>query len=146
MLSLTTYRRPVTALSDWIDNFLSSEFRDAWPNRAVENWSPRVDIVEEKDAYKLHADLPGMNKEDIKISVEGGVLSITGERKSETRDRKEGNYEYFERTCGSFCRSFNLPDHVDSSRIKAGYHNGVLELELPKTEQAKPRQIEVKVD
>jgi len=144
MLSLTTYRRPAATLSDWIDSFLDTEFR-SWPGRAVESWSPRVDIVEEKDRYRLHADLPGLTREEIKVSVENGVLSVSGERKVEKREKKDGDYQYFERSYGSFCRSFNLPDHVDANAIKANYTNGVLELELPKTEKALPKQIEVKV-
>ncbi len=145
MLSLTTYRRPATALSDWVDSFLDTEFR-GWPSRAVESWAPRVDIVEEKNAYRLHADLPGMSKDDIKVSVENGVLTLSGERKAEKKERKDDSYEYFERSYGSFTRSFNLPEHVDANAIKAGYHDGVLELELPKTEKALPKQIEVKVN
>jgi HSP20 family protein len=145
MLSLTTYRRPAATLSDWIDNFLDTEVR-SWPERAVESWAPRVDIVEDKSAYRLHADLPGMTKDDIKVAVENGVLTVSGERKAEKREKKDGNYEYFERTYGSFSRSFNLPEHVDANAIKASYTNGVLELELPKTEKALPKQIEVKVN
>lgn len=143
MLSLTTYRRPAANLVDWIDSFLG----ETVPARAIEaSWAPRVDIVEEKDAYRLHADLPGVNKEDIKVSVENGVLTISGERKAEKRERTAENYEYYERTYGSFSRSFNLPDHVDAASVNAAYRNGVLELSLRKKEEAKPRSIEVKVD
>jgi len=146
MLSLTTYRRPATSLAEWVDNFLDSE-AFGWPSTAAETvWSPRVDIVEDKDTFRLHADLPGLAREDVKVAVENGVLTLSGERKAEKREGKEKGYEYFERTYGAFSRSFRLPDNVDAAGIKATHKNGVLELSLPKREEAKPKAIEVKVE
>lgn len=146
MLSLTTYRSPANSLSNWIENFLSSELAEPRTRDAGHVWMPRVDIIEEKDSYRLHADIPGLSKEDIKIAVENGVLTISGERKAEKREKADGQYEYYERSYGSFTRSFNLPDHVDPAGVAASYRNGVLELVLRKREEAKPRAIEVKVE
>jgi HSP20 family protein len=146
MLSLTTYRRPAASLAEWVDGFLDSE-AFGWPATDSQSvWSPRVDIVEDKDAYRLHADLPGLAREDVKVTVENGVLTLSGERKAEKREKKGEGYEYYERTYGSFSRSFRLPDNVDPAGVKASHKNGVLELTLPKREEAKPKAIEVKVE
>ena len=145
MLSLTPYRRPAASVIDWVDSFLDSEMFGP-PTIQETAWSPRVDIVEDKDAYRVHADLPGLSKEDVKVTVEDGMLTINGERKAEKREKKDGKYEYHERTYGSFSRSFRLPDHIDAGAIKASHKNGVLELLLPKREEAKPKEIEVKIE
>ena len=83
---------------------------------------------------------------NIKITVEDGVLSISGDKKEEKREKKKGRYCYYERSYGSFYRSFGLPENVDEKDINATYKNGLLELKLKKTEKAKPKAIEVKVD
>jgi len=144
MSALIRYDRPAT-LTDWFENLFDDGFF-SWPSReiAAANW-PRVDIVEEENAYRLHADLPGLAKDDIRISVENGVLTISGEKKAEKKEKKTGEYAYYERSYGSFSRAFRLPEHVDSEHINAAYVNGVLELTINKTEAAKPKQIEVKV-
>ena len=146
MSALISYQRPTTSLSNLFDDF----FTDNWfsrPSREVASrtW-PRVDIEEEKDAYKLHADLPGLDKKDIDIKVEKGVLTISGEKNSEKSDRKKEEYSYYERSYGKFSRSFQLPEHVDESNIAASYKNGVLELTIKKTEKALPKKIEVKIN
>jgi HSP20 family protein len=107
---------------------------------------PRVDITESKEGYLIRADLPGMTREDIKVSVEDGVLSLSGEKKSEFESANKDSYYHFERRYGKFMRSFSLPSHVDSRNIEARYTNGVLEISLKKTEESKPKAIEVKVD
>ncbi|MBD3391775.1 MAG: Hsp20 family protein [Chitinivibrionales bacterium] len=106
---------------------------------------PRVDITEDKNAYHLKADLPGMSKDDIKVNVENGVLSITGEKKEEKKEHEKGRFYHYERSYGSFSRSFNLPEDTDPARIEASYNNGVLDLTLAKSEKAKPKAIDVKV-
>ena len=146
MSALISYQRPTASLSSLFDDF----FVDNWfssPSREVTSrtW-PRVDIEEEKDAYKLHADLPGLEKKDIDINVEKGVLTISGEKSSEKKDRKKDEYSYYERSYGKFSRSFQLPEHVDESNIAASYKNGVLELTIKKTEKALPKKIEVKIN
>ena len=107
-------------------------------------WAPPVDILEENDAIRITAELPGVKPEDVKISLEGNVLSIQGTKQQVSEERTERVHRY-ERTYGSFARTFTLPATVDREQIKAGYENGVLTITLPKAEQAKPRQIAVQV-
>jgi HSP20 family protein len=145
MSSLIRYESPVATLPSLIDELFNDSFF-GWRDREITSrqW-PRVDIVEEDNAFTLRADVPGVDKNNIKVSVENGLLTISGEKKEE-RENKKGNYAYFERSYGSFSRSFNLPDHVDEKNIAAKYHDGVLELTLKKTEEAKAKAIEVKVE
>ena len=106
------------------------------------SWLPPVDIAEDKDRILLTAELPGFKEDQIEIQMEGGVLTLRGERKFE--DEKEGrNYHRVERSYGQFLRSFTLPNNVDRENIKASFSDGVLEVELPKREEAKPRQIRI---
>jgi HSP20 family protein len=105
-------------------------------------WMPPVDIAEDKDKIILTAELPGFKENDIEIQMEGNVLTLRGERKFE--EEKQGrNYHRVERSYGQFVRSFTLPNNVDRDKIKANFHEGILEVELPKREDAKPRQIKV---
>lgn len=106
--------------------------------------SPSVDIVENDNDFTLNAELPGVQKEDVKITVNDGVLTIRGEKKQE-REVKEDRYRRLERTFGSFERAFTLPTTVQSDKIAAGFANGVLTITIPKAEQAKAKEIEVKV-
>ena len=105
-----------------------------------------MDIAESENGFRISADLPGLSKQDIKLSVEDGVLSISGEKKQEVEKKEKDRYYHFERSYGRFCRSFTLPANVDSANIDARYNNGVLEVHLRKTEEAKPKAIEVKVE
>ena len=105
---------------------------------------PAVDIIERESDFYIKAELPGVQKEDVKISVQNDVLTIRGEKKQET-EKKGENYHRVERTYGSFQRSFTLPASVHSGRIEASFDNGVLTINLPKAEEAKPKEIEVKV-
>ncbi len=108
-------------------------------------WLPPVDIAEDKDRIVLTAELPGFKEDQIEIQMEGGVLTLRGERKFE--DEKEGrNFHRVERSYGQFVRSFTLPNNVDREKIKATFHNGLLEIALPKREEAKPRQIPITGD
>jgi HSP20 family protein len=106
--------------------------------------TPRADVVEYDDKLTLMAEIPGMEKGEIKVLVEDGTLTISGEKKPLV-DEKNVNYIRAELNTGSFSRSFTLPDYVDMQKIKADYENGVLVVTLPKTEQVKPKEIEVKV-
>ena len=110
----------------------------------VAEWSPPVDITEDDKEYVIKAELPEMKKEDIKLSVEDNVMSISGERKYE-KEEKGKKYHRIERTYGSFMRRFTLPDTADGSTVSAEYKDGVLNVRLPKSENAKPKSIEVKV-
>jgi HSP20 family protein len=105
-------------------------------------WMPPVDIVEETDQIVLTAELPGFKESDVEIQLEGGVLTLRGERKLE--ERKEGkNYHRVERSYGQFVRSFTLPNNVDRDNIRASFADGLLHIELPKREEARPRQIKI---
>ena len=106
------------------------------------SWLPPVDIAEEKDRIVLTAELPGFEKDQIDVQLEGGVLTLRGERKFE--EEKEGrNYRRVERSYGQFVRSFTLPNNVDREKVQATFANGLLEIALPKREEAKPRQIAI---
>ena len=112
-------------------------------NVVTSHWRPAVDIKEEADRFVIHADIPGVDPKDIEITMEGGMLTIKGERKSEKRDEGEG-YKRVERVSGTFYRRFSLPDTADAERIEAKGKNGVLEVILPKQEKVQPRRITVK--
>lgn len=110
----------------------------------VADWAPTVDISETDAEYAIKAELPEVKKEDVKVTVEDGVLTLQGERKQE-KEEKGKKYHRIERSYGRFVRSFTLPDTVDESKVKAEYTDGVLHLHLPKSEKAKPKQIDVKI-
>jgi len=109
---------------------------------AAAAWMPPVDVLEEADAIRIIAEVPGVKPEDVKISVENNVLTIQGTKEQVAEERTERVHRY-ERTYGAFERSFTLPATVDANNIKAGYEHGVLTVTLPKLEKAKPRQIPV---
>ncbi len=105
-------------------------------------WIPPVDIAEDKDRMLVTAELPGFKEDEVQIQMEGNLLTIRGERKFE--QEKEGrNYHRVERSYGQFVRSFTLPNNVDRENIRAHFRNGLLEIELPKREDAKPREIKI---
>lgn len=110
----------------------------------VTEWTPSIDIIEDAGEWLLKADLPEVKKEDVKVTVENGVLTITGERKFE-KEEKDKKYHRVERAYGNFLRSFALPDGADGARVKAEFKDGVLQVHLPKSEKAKPKAVEVKV-
>lgn len=107
-------------------------------------WSPAVDIGEDKEAVKLAVELPGLKKEEVKINVEDGVLTIRGERRFQDEQRRD-NYYRVERSYGAFSRSFTLPSTVETEKIHASMVNGVLEIMIPKKEEAKPKEISIEV-
>ena len=111
-------------------------------NIVTSDWVPVVDIKEEKERFVLHADLPGVDRENIDITMEDGVLSIRGERKLEDVG-DGGEYKRVERAHGTFYRRFALPDEADAEKISARCDKGVLEVEIPKRESVQPRRIEV---
>jgi len=114
-----------------------------WTNVNTD-FAPRVNITENDNRIKLEFDLPGMENDDIKVTVKDGLLTVSGERKVEKKDEKE-NYVRSEIYTGQFSRSFTLPETVETDKIAADYKNGLLTLELPKSEKAKPKTIDVKV-
>jgi len=105
---------------------------------------PTVDISESDTEYLIKAELPEVKKEDVKVTVENGVLTLQGERRQE-KEEKGKKYHRVERSYGNFARSFTLPESVDEGAVKAEYKDGMLNLHLPKTEKVKPKSIDVKV-
>jgi HSP20 family protein len=112
--------------------------------RAESQWYPAVDILESKDAYVIRAELPGMQREDIKLELKDGTLTLNGERKAE-KPAEGVEYRHVERVNAKFWRSFTLPETVKQDGIEAVYKDGVLEVRVPKAEELKPRQIEITV-
>ncbi|MFD0893781.1 Hsp20/alpha crystallin family protein [Luteolibacter ambystomatis] len=146
------------ALSAWnplreLEDFQNRILRAFNPNNrdtagqspASTQWSPLVDVSEDEDSYKITAELPQIPKEDVKVTVENGTLVISGERRFSHED-KSMKYHRIERGYGSFARSFNLPTDADPSRIGAKFVDGVLHVQIQKSEHAKPKQIDVRVD
>ena len=107
-------------------------------------WTPAADVVETKDAILIKAELPGMTEKDIHVEFENSLLTIRGERQLE-KETNEKNYRRVERTYGKFIRTFTLPPNVEEKKIAATYTNGLLELEIPKKEESKPKSITVEV-
>ncbi len=107
-------------------------------------WSPLADITEDEREYLIKAELPELKREDVKVTVENGVLTISGERKFEKEEKKR-KFHRVERGYGTFMRSFTLPDDADANKVKAEFKSGLLTVHLPKSEHAKPKQIEVNV-
>ena len=110
----------------------------------VAEWSPRVDIVEDDKEFLVKAELPEMRREDVKVTVEEGVLTITGERKLE-KEEKGRRYHRVERSYGTFQRNFTLPNGTDPSKVTAEFKDGVLKIHIAKTEKERPKTIEVRV-
>ena len=106
-------------------------------------WAPPVDIFEKLDHLIIRAEIPGVQKEDVDVRIENGVLILHGERKQET-EVTEGNAHRMERIYGTFSRTFSLPTTVDTAKVTATYKDGVLEVSIPKVETAKPKKIEIK--
>ena len=111
---------------------------------ALRRWIPPMDLVETDDHFVLRADLPGLSEEDVSIELEDNVLTISGERKAEHEDRKEGYYRV-ERASGAFARSLTLPEGVDPEAVAASFDRGVLEVRIPKPEERKPRKVAISV-
>lgn len=107
------------------------------------DWAPAVDISEDDKEFVIKAELPGLKREEVKVTIEEGVLSITGERKSE-KEEKNKKFHRVERSYGSFLRSFTLPDGADATKVNAEFSDGMLNVRLAKTPKAQPKTIEVK--
>lgn len=105
------------------------------------SWAPAVDVAEDTEKIHVKVEVPGMDEKDLRINFEDGLLTVSGERQFEQKDDR--NYHRIERSYGSFVRSFSLPRSVDAASIAASYRNGILEIEIPKKDEAKPRQIAI---
>jgi HSP20 family protein len=141
-MSLVHYK-PINLFDQFNDemNRYFSSMRGTAANQE-HDWTPAVDIQEEDNRYLLTADIPGVNRKDVEITLEDGVLTVKGERKSETDVSDEG-YRRRERIHGTFVRQFNLPDTVDTANISATAEDGVLRIAIPKQEKPEPRRITV---
>lgn len=129
---------------DFFDFELMPESRRLIRRRLAEGevWSPLVDIVDKKDNILVKAELPGIDKKDIKISIGENSLTIRGEKKEEKEVKKE-DYYCCERAFGAYSRTIDLPVEVDKNKAKATFKNGILEITLPKKEEVKPKEIEI---
>ena len=137
--------RGASSLQDQINRLFSDVFERPGDESNLTSWAPAVDIFETEHELVVKADLPDIDPKDLDIRVENNILSIRGERKFESKV-SEDKYLRIERAYGSFSRSFSLANTVNSEAIKADYQNGVLTLTVPKREEAKPKQIKVKVN
>jgi HSP20 family protein len=140
---------PFNEIDDMVSRLERYTGKLGWPNLrredfATSEWTPRVDIVETEGEYTIKAELPEVNKEDVKVSVENGELTLSGERKQE-KEEKNKRFHRIERYYGSFMRSFTLPDNVDETKIKAVFKDGMLNLSLPKSAEHKTRSLQVKI-
>lgn len=152
-MSIIRYQFP--QLSNWSSFDRLSSLRDevnrlfdfslpARDSGLFSGWSPALDVFDDKESVVVKVELPGLKKEEINLSLHDGVLTVSGDRKRET-EKKEGESFRSERYFGKFQRSVTLPTAVDSAKVTAAYKDGVLTVELPKAEEAKPKQIEVSV-
>jgi HSP20 family protein len=136
----------LTDLHDEIDRLFGTPLSElAYTSRLLSGWTPALDLYEDKDNFYVKAELPGMKKEEIDLSLHDGSLSISGERKQETKAEEAEVYRA-ERFFGRFQRTVTLPTPVAVDRVKAEYKDGVLMVTLPKTEEAKPKRIDVHVN
>ena len=152
-MNLIRYQYPQTKTWSPVDRLASLRdemdrlFDFTWPTRdsgLFSGWTPALDVHDDKDNFVVSVELPGLKKEEIGISLHEGVLTVSGERKQD-RERKEGETFRSERYFGRFQRSVTLPAAVDASKVKATYKDGILTIDLPKAEEAKPKQIAVSV-
>jgi HSP20 family protein len=126
-----------------LERFFDSPFVES-NFQPVMTWLPAVEIIEANNELVLTAELPGMKKEDVQISIENQVLMLSGEKKEERKeDDKEKKFHVFERSYGSFTRAFTLPRAIDAAKVSAEFENGILKVHLPKTAEAKGRKIEI---
>lgn len=134
--------RDLEVMQSQLDRLLGRSFSNGEDLGSVGAWTPHLDMYETGDGYVIHVDLPGMSSEDVDVSVDNNVLTIRGERKL-TDEVKEDSYHRIERRFGMFARSVSLPQSVDVDGIQASFTDGVLRIDVPKAEQAKPRKIKV---
>jgi HSP20 family protein len=138
--------RELNSLQTEMNRLFNTFFDTPLPNGGAtgRRWLPAMDLVETDDDFVLKADLPGLSEKDVNIELEDNVLTISGERRSEHEERKEGLHRV-ERASGGFTRSLTLPEGVDPEAIKASFDRGVLEVHIPKPEQRKPRKVAISV-
>lgn len=145
MLGLTIYEpfRVLAPRNDFLGWFIGPRFLTGFREEVIN--LPKVDVTEEEKAFRLTAELPGIKKEDIKLEVKDGILSISAEH-AEEKTEERGEFRWRERRSGSFKRSFWLPENVNENLIEAKVEEGVLTVTLPKVEEVEPRRIEIQVN
>lgn len=136
-------QRMMNTFPEW-NHLMNGFFSDHLENAEITDWTPAIDINENDDAFVVVADLPGLIKKDISINIKENMLTISGERKIEEKDENK-NYSRSERRYGSFKRSYQLTDQVIADKISATFKDGVLTVTVPKAEEVKPKEIEIKV-
>ena len=136
-------QRMMPTVAEW-DRLMSDFVGDRLEDTELTDWTPAIDIAEDNDAFVVIADLPGLTKEDISINIKENMLTISGERKAEEKV-EEKNYCRTERRYEAFKRSFQLTDQVIADKITASFKDGVLTVNVPKAEEVKPKEIEIKV-
>ena len=148
----STFLSPLEEMERWFDESWTRPFslfnRSFWPGLRVtelDEISPSVDIYEEGTDVVVKADVPGMDKKELTVDLTDNVLTISGEKKKEEKIEKK-DYHRYERSYGSFCRSFRLPEGINTEKIEAHYNDGVLKVRLPKTEEAKKHTKKIPVD
>jgi len=134
--------RQLVAMSNRINRTANSPY-DPRTEDSFGTWAPPVDIFEKHDHLIIRAEIPGVQKEDVDVRIENGVLTLHGERKQEAEVTEENAYR-MERIYGTFTRTFSLPTTVDAAKVTATYKDGVLEVTIPKVETAKPKKVEIK--
>lgn len=127
-------------INEMFDDSVGRSHEDA----ALNTWTPAVDVFEDANGFVIKAELPEVKQEDVKVNLDGNILSITGTRNLENEEKREG-YHRIERSYGQFYRSFTLPPNADKDAVAAEFRNGMLRLHIPKKEEAKPKQIEVRI-
>lgn len=138
-------RNGLRSFDDDFGDLFEGFFRPARRIEPTRDFVPAVDVSEDEDGYVVRAELPGVKKEDIDVTLEEGLLTISAETKSESEDKDEGRVIRQERRYGKYSRSLRLGTQVDEGKVKANYKDGILELALPKSEAVKPRRIAVNV-
>jgi HSP20 family protein len=134
--------REVDSLQSEVNRVFDAFFGSGGNGARARRWIPAMDLVETGEHLVLRADLPGLEKDDVEIEVKDGVLTVSGERKAGHEEKAEGIYRV-ERSFGSFSRSLTLPKGVDAGRVEAEFDKGVLEVRIPKPEEAKPHRVEI---
>jgi len=150
-MAIGTALKRMDPFREWmgIQDRMNHLFRNVFPASEDDQitsgaWTPAVDIYELPESIEMTFEIPGVDKNDVKVTFENNQLTVTGERRLEHADKREG-YHRVERSYGGFVRSFTLPNTIDPNRINAEYENGLLRLSLPKRPESQPRAIEVKI-
>jgi HSP20 family protein len=134
--------RELSSLQTEMNRLFNTAFDPSAGGTPARRWTPPMDLLETQDAFVLRADLPGLSEGDVNVELEDNVLTVSGERKAEHEEKREGYYRV-ERSFGSFSRSLTLPKGVDAEAVSAAFDRGVLEVRIPKPEQRKPRRITI---